>query len=61
LVKTDLCPSKSEARRAIEQGGVEVDGEKIDNFGISFTAADLQGDGVVLRRGKKKFCRVILG
>jgi len=61
LVKAELCPSKSEARRAVEQGGVEVDSEKIDSFGVRFTVEELQGDGVVLRRGKKKFCRVILG
>jgi len=58
LLKTDLCPSKSEARRAVEQGGVEVDGEKVGAFDTSFTTEDLSGDGVVLRRGKKKFCRV---
>ncbi|MCL2562493.1 MAG: tyrosine--tRNA ligase [Oscillospiraceae bacterium] len=61
LVKTGLCPSKSEARRAVEQGGVEAAGEKMDGFGVSFTAAALTGEGIVLRRGKKKFCRVVLG
>ena len=58
LVKADLCPSKSEARRAVEQGGVEVDGEKVENFASSFSAKNLTGEGIVLRRGKKKFCRV---
>ena len=61
LVKTGLCPSKSEARRAVEQGGVEVDGEKIDSFGQMFSAEALKGDGVVVRRGKKHFCRAVLG
>jgi len=60
LVKSDLCPSKSEARRAIEQGGVEAAGAKIENIAHSFTAADLTGEGLVLRRGKKKFCRIVL-
>jgi len=58
LLKADLCPSKSEARRAVEQGGVEVDGGKVSTFDVSFTAEQLPGEGIVLRRGKKKFCRV---
>jgi len=58
LVKTGLTPSKSEARRAVEQGGVEVDGKKVEGFSASFTAGDLDGEGIVLKRGKKNFCRV---
>jgi tyrosyl-tRNA synthetase len=60
LIKTGLCPSKSEARRAVEQGGVEAAGEKVTSFGKSFTAQELSGDGIIVRRGKKKFNRVIL-
>ena len=60
LIKTELCPSKSEARRAVEQGGVEAGGEKVESFDKSFTAAELGGEGIILRRGKKKFCRVNL-
>lgn len=60
LVKTGLCPSKSEARRAVEQGGVEALGEKITSFGKSYTETDLTGDGIVIRRGKKKFCRAVI-
>ena len=60
LVKCGLCPSKSEARRAVEQGGVEAAGEKTKAFSHSFTANDLSGDGIIIRRGKKKFCRVQL-
>ncbi|SHI08036.1 tyrosyl-tRNA synthetase [Sporobacter termitidis DSM 10068] len=59
LVKSGLCPSKSEARRAVEQGGVEVDGEKITEFGAAFTREQLSG-GVVVKRGKKNFKRVVL-
>jgi len=58
LLKTELCPSKSEARRAVEQGGVEAGGEKVTSFDHSFTATELSGEGIILRRGKKKFCRV---
>jgi len=60
LMEAGLCPSKSEARRAVEQGGVEVDGEKVTHISQSFTAAELAGEGIVLRRGKKSFCRVNL-
>ena len=60
LVKSGLVPSKSEARRAVDQGGVSVDGDKITDIQTSFDAARLQ-DGIVLRRGKKKFCKVLLG
>jgi tyrosyl-tRNA synthetase len=59
LQRTGLCPSRSEARRAIEQGGVEVDGEKITEFAASFGADRLKG-GIVIKRGKKKFYRVSL-
>ena len=58
LVKAGLVASKSEARRAIEQGGVSVDGEKITNFKATFTKADL-ADGKVFKRGKKSFKKVI--
>ena len=60
LVKSGLCPSKSEARRAVEQGGVEAAGEKVSDLGKSFTADALSGEGVVLKRGKKSYNRVIL-
>jgi tyrosyl-tRNA synthetase len=60
LVKSGLCPSKSEARRAVQQGGVEAGGEKVTDIGCIFTAEALSGEGLVLRRGKKAFNRVAL-
>lgn len=60
LVKCGLCPSKSEARRAVEQGGVEAAGEKVSELAKSFSAEELSGEGVVLKRGKKSYNRVIL-
>ena len=57
LVKAGLTPSRSEARRAVEQGGVSVDGEKITDIKTTFTPADL-ADGKVFRRGKKAYKRV---
>ena len=58
LVKAGLVPSKSEARRAIEQGGVSVDNEKITDVKTLFSAEDLK-DGKVFKRGKKNFRKVI--
>ena len=58
LVKAGLVPSKSEARRAIEQGGVSVDNEKVTDVRATFTAEDLK-DGKVFRRGKKSFRKVL--
>lgn len=60
LVTSGLCPSKSEARRAVQQGGVEAGGEKVADIGRIFTAEALSGEGLVLRRGKKAFNRVVL-
>ena len=60
LVLSGLCPSKSEAKRAVQQGGVEAAGEKVSDFGKSFTAQELTGEGLVLRRGKKSYNRVVL-
>jgi len=59
LVKAELVPSRSEARRAVEQGGVSVNDEKITNLRHSFTAADLK-DGILVRRGKKNFKKVVI-
>ncbi len=59
LVKTGLCPSKSDARRNIQQGGVTVDDEKVSDIGAVFTAGQLR-KGLILKRGKKNFNKVIL-
>ncbi len=60
LVKSKLCASKSDARRAVEQGGVEAAGEKVKGFGVSFGADALSGEGIVVNKGQKNFCRVVL-
>ncbi len=59
LVGAELCASRSEARRAVEQGGVTVDGEKVTDFKMVFDVADL-ADGKLIKRGKKNFKRVIV-
>ena len=58
LVKTTLVPSKSEARRAVQQGGVSVDGEKVVDIAASYATDAFAGEGIVLKRGKKNFQRV---
>ena len=60
LVKTGLVPSKSEARRAVEQGGVSVDGEKVADIKATFEKASFAGDGRVVKRGKKNFRKVVM-
>lgn len=60
LVKAELVPSKSEARRAVQQGGVAVDGEKVTDIYASFTKEALGGDGVVVKKGKKNFRKVVV-
>ena len=57
LVKAGLVASKSEARRAIEQGGVSCENEKVTDFKKTYTPEDLK-DGKVFRRGKKNFKKV---
>lgn len=57
LVKTGLVASKSEARRAVEQGGVSLEGEKVADVKISVAKSDLEC-GKLLRRGKKNFVKV---
>ena len=60
LVKTGLVPSKSEARRAVEQGGVSVDGEKVTDIKTTFDKDSFTGDGKVVKRGKKNFRKVVM-
>ena len=59
LVKAGLVPSKSEARRAVDQGGVTVEGEKVTDIKATYTAEVLK-NGIVVRRGKKAFKKVVL-
>ena len=59
LVITGLCASKSEARRNIQQGGISANDEKITDIAKAFTADELKS-GVVLKRGKKSFNKIIL-
>ena len=60
LVNSGLANTRSEARRAIEQGGVSVDGEKITDIKYQLAGEKLQGDGIVLKKGKKNFRKVTM-
>ena len=59
LHKSGLVPSRSEGRRAVEQGGVSVDGEKVTDFAKAYTAEEI-GEGIVVKRGKKNFRKVVV-
>ena len=59
LVKAELAATRSEARRNVTQGGVTMDGEKVTDIKASYTMDDFQGDGHVLKRGKKKFKKIL--
>jgi len=60
LQRSGLCQSKADARRMVDQGGVEVDGEKVDTISKVFSLESCTGDGVVVRKGKKSFRRVVV-
>ena len=55
-----LVPSKSEARRAVTQNGVSVDDEKVTDIKTVYTKEQLSGDGIILKRGKKNFRKIIM-
>lgn len=59
LVTGGLCQTRSDARRNIEQGGVTVNGEKETDFKKTYTRDDF-GDGIVIKRGKKNFKKLVL-
>ena len=59
LVKAGLCDSRSDARRAVQQGGVSVEGEKVTDISANYALDDFAGEGKVVKRGKKKFAKVV--
>ncbi len=60
LVRTGLDKTRSDARRAVEQGGVTVNDEKVTDVKTTYNADFFRGDGVVIKRGKKKFVKVLM-
>ena len=59
MVRCKLAPSKKEARRLVEQGGVTVNDEKVADVNTAYTAQQLS-DGLMVRKGKKVFHKVSL-
>ena len=60
LQKSGLVPSKAEGRRAVQQGGVAVDGVKVSDIQAVFGREQLSGGGLILKKGKKNFRKVVL-
>ncbi len=60
LVKAGLNQSRSEARRAVEQGGVTVNDEKVTDVKTLYTPDQLSGEGLLVKRGKKNFKKVVM-
>ena len=61
LVAAGLCPSRSDARRAVQQGGVTVNGEKVTDIAAAYSPEDFRREDFILRRGKKKYVKVLFG
>ena len=59
LISANLATSRNEARRAVEQGGVSVNGEKVTDSHASYRKEDFTEE-FILKKGKKKFCKVTL-
>ena len=59
LVKAGLCESRGDGRRNIQQGGVSVNDEKVTDISTKYTLDNFKGEGLIIRRGKKKFAKVI--
>ncbi len=60
LVRTGLCPSKGEARRLVQQGGVLVNDEKVASIDACYEKASFEGDGLIIKKGKKVFHRAMV-
>ena len=60
LIRADLVKTRSEGRRAIQQGGVSVDGEKISDFKYEVSKDSIGKDGILLKKGKKSFRKICL-
>ncbi len=55
-----LCASKGEARKMVQQGAVVMNDSKVEDIDKALTESDFSADGILLRKGKKSYCRVIL-
>ena len=60
LVKCGLAPSKAEARRLVQQGGVSVCGQKVGDIAAKWTCKDCCGDGIIIKKGKKVYHKAVM-
>ena len=60
LVKGELVSSRSDGRRAVEQGGVSVDDEKVADFKETFAKSKFVGEGLLVKRGKKHYRKFVV-
>ena len=60
LVRSGLNASRSEARRAVEQGGVSVNEEKVTDIKTAYAPEQFEGEGLLVRRGKKNYKKVVM-
>ena len=60
LVKCGLCPSKGEARRLVQQGGVAVNDAKVTGIDVTFDQSAFEGEGAIIKKGKKVFHRAFV-
>ncbi len=61
MVAAKLAPSKGEARRLVQQGGVSVDGNKVTDVNMVLTAADFNDGQIIIKKGKKVFHKIVIG
>lgn len=61
LIRTGLIPSKGEGRRLIQQGGIYINGERVDNSELIVTPGFFKNGELLIRKGKKAYNRVVLG
>jgi len=61
MVTAKLAPSKGEARRLVQQGGVSVDGNKVTDANFMLTTADFNDSQIIIKKGKKVFHKIIIG
>jgi len=59
LVKSGLCSSKADARRNVQQGGVSINDEKVNDIAKTYEKNEFEGEGLLIKRGKKNFIRLI--
>ena len=59
-MQTAISTSRSDARRAVEQGGVSVADAKVTDIKTTYSADSFGADGIVVKRGKKKFVKVLV-